>query len=320
MADTTIDIADILSSYGSYYLDHGQNESNLRMRPFEQFGTQDAFTLIPTEDTVLRMSSVEVEEILQPYQDAFTSKGGVDFAPISIPLYQVKIDNEFNPNKLASSWLGFLTTNKVDRSEWPFIRWFIEAYLLNKANSDVELKGIYNGVRSEPTPGTAGAAIDAMTGVKKQINDAITATTITPIATGALATDPSDFCTQIEEFVASIPEIYWDRGFDLNMSRTLARRYRKGREKKYNMNYSMKEDLSLVDETEIRVRGRASMIGSSKIWGTFRENYIMGVKGFSNKDMFQLEHVKRKVAVYTDWWLGVGFLLPDQVFTNDQDL
>jgi hypothetical protein len=320
MADTTIDIQDIITSFGSYYLDHGQNEASLRMRPFEQFGTQDAFTLVPTEGTILRMSSIEVEELLQPYQDTFTSKGGVEFAPVEIPLKQVKIDNEFNPNKLANSWLGFLASSKVNRSEWPFIRWFIDKYLLQRTDQDLELKAIYNGEYAAPAPGVAGAAIDAMDGVKLQINDGITAGDIVPIPTGALAIDPVDFCTQIEEFVAGIPELYWERGFDLNMSRILRRRYRKGREKKYNMNYAMKEELDLVDETQIRVRGRASMIGSSKIWGTFKENYVLGVKGWGNKNMFELEHVKRKVSVYTDWWIGIGYILPDQIFTNDQDL
>lgn len=320
MADTTIDIADIISSFGSYYLDGGQNQNDLLMRPFEKFGTREAFNLRPTNDTILRLAAIEVEEILQGYQDTFTSKGGVDFAPIEIALTQVKIDNEFNPNKLVASWLGFLANNKIDRSTYPFIKWFIEDYLLKQVDKDLEMKAIYTGSKVTPTPGTAGAAIEAMDGIKKQINAGITATTITPIVTGAAAVNPIDWCTQVEDFTKSIPEIYWPENMPLNMSMVLERRYKEGRRLKYNMSYAQVTEMSLVQDTNIRVVGRMSHFGSEKIWATTARNYVMGVKGYSNKSMFEIEHVKRKVAIYSDWWIGIGYLLADEMFTNDQDL
>lgn len=319
MADTTITATDIITQFGEYYLDAGQNQNDLKMRPFEQFGTKDAFTLIPTEDTILRMSDVEVGEIVQAYQDAFTPKGSVVFAPIEIPLTQIKIDNEFNPSALQNSWLGFLTSTKVNRLEWPFIKWFIEVYLLRQVDKDLETKVIYKGSKVVPTPGTAGAAIDAMNGLKKQINAGITAGDITPINTGAFAADPVDFVTQIEDWAAEIPEIYWEENMPVNMSKGNWRKYRKGRAKKYNMNYAQTEDLSLIDGTNMHVVGRSSHSGSDKIWGTLPGNYLLGVKGFSNKNSFELEHVKRKVAIYTDWWMGIGYIMGDQIFTNDQD-
>ncbi len=320
MADTTVDIQEIIDSFGSYYLDSGQNEQSLRMRPFEQFGTQDAFTLVPTEDTILRMSSIEVGELLQQYQDDYTPKGEVAFAPVEIPLTQVKIDNEFNPNKLMNSWLGFLASNKTDRSTWPFIRWFIEAYLLKQVDHDLELKAIYKGEKAVIVAGTASTAIGSMNGLKKQINAGITAGDIVTINTGAAAADPKDFCVQIEEFCAEIPEIYWDREMKLNMSRSLAKRYMKGRELLYNLNYAMKDDLAKVDQTNISVVGRASHTGDEKIWATLPGNYVLGVKGFGNKNMFEIEKAKRKVAVFSDWWMGIGYIMADQIFTNDQNL
>lgn len=320
MADTTLTATQIIADFGSYYMDNGQGEQDILMRPFEQFGTREAFSLIPTNDTILRLSEVEVGEILQPYQDDFTPKGSNVFLPIEIPLTQVKIDNAFNPTFLQNTWYGFLTSNKTDRTTWPFIRWFIEKYLLGQADEDIELKAIFKGVKSAPVAGTAGAAIDAMDGVRKQINAGITANKITPIPTGALAADPVDFCEQIEEFVAAIPEKYWDKSMTLNMSRTLARRYRKGRKKLYNENYAQESDMTQVDETAINVKGRASMAGSEKIFMTLPGNYVLGVKGFENKGAFEVEKVDRKVKIYTDWWMGVGYLLGDLVFTNDLDL
>ncbi len=320
MADTTINIADIITSFGSYYLDGGQNQQDLLMRPFEKFGTREVFNLRQTNDTILRLSDVEVSEILQGYQDAFTPKGGVVFKPVAIPLTQVKIDQEFNPNSLVSSWLGFLTNNKIDRSTYPFIKWFIEDYLLKQVDKDLEMKAIYNGKKVTPTPGTAGAAIEAMDGIKFQINTGIDDGDITPIATGALPADPADFVTMIEEvFADAIPEVYWQEGMTINMSMKNLKLYRRGRKKKYNMYYAQAADLDTVDDTNLKVAGRFSMQGSDKIWATTSRNYVMGVKGFSNKNMFELEHVKRKVAVYSDWWIGIGYLLADEIFTNDLD-
>jgi hypothetical protein len=320
MADTTIDIQDIIDSFGSYYLDNGQNQNDLMMRPFEKFGTKEAFTLRPTNETILRLSEVEVGEILQGYQDTFTPKGSADFKPVEIPLTQVKIDNEFNPNKLVNSWLGFLANDKLQRDQYPFIKWFIDEYLLKQSDKDMETKSIYKGAKVVPTPGVAGAAIEIMDGVKKQINAGVTAGKIAVINTGAPSLDPVDWCTQVEEFSVAIPELYWDENFALNMSKTLHKRYRAGRQRKYNLNYNQVGDFDLIEDTNIKVAGRSSMNASTKIWGTPLRNYVLGVKGYSNASMFQIEQAKRKVAVYSDWWIGVGYLMAEQVFTNDQEL
>src|SRR3712207_3947885 len=130
MPNTVITPTDVINEFGSYYIDHGQNMSNLLMRPFEPFGTRDAFTNVPTDETQLRFSDVTVGEILQPYRDAYTPKGSVKFEPVTIDLQPVKIDQKFNPSNLVYSWLGFLTSEKTDRTTWPFTRWVIEVYLL----------------------------------------------------------------------------------------------------------------------------------------------------------------------------------------------
>lgn len=321
MPDTTITASQIISDFGSFYLDRGQNENSLRMRPYEKFGTLEALTIMPTNDTVLEMSDVQVGEVLQAYQDAFTPKGAVVFKPIQIFLRPIKIDQQFNPTKLVNTWLGFLTNNNVDRTTWPFIRWMIEKYLIEQEKEDLEMKAIYNGSYLAPTAGTAGNAINVMDGIKKQINAGVTATSITPIATGAPSTTPATWCGQVEAFVKSIPEKYWYVNMELNMSRALAQRYREGKRVKYNMSYAQETDLeTVVDYTNIRIKGRASMTGSNKIWMTPKENYVAGVKGYSNMEMFEIEKIDRNVKIYTDWWMGVGFLLGDLVFTNDQEL
>ncbi|MBE2229947.1 MAG: hypothetical protein IAE96_04800 [Chitinophagaceae bacterium] len=318
---TVITPTEVIAEFGSYYIDQGQNMSNLLQRPYQAFGTREAFTNVPTEDTQLRYSDVQVGEILQPYQDTFTAKGSVVFKPVKIDLVQVKIDQAFNPNNLTNSWLGFLSSNNTDRTTWPYTRWFIEVYLMKAAFDDMEKKVIFKGERVEPGVGVAGAAIEAMDGVKKLLKSGVTAGSITPIALGALPNDPVDLVTYVEEFCENIPEDYQDEAIELNLSQANWRKYRKGRKKKYNQNYAQVSDMDLVEEFDnISVKGRRSMQGSGNLWGTMKNNAVFATKGFSNAQAFELEKTKREVVVYSDFWIGAGFLLKDLVFTNGEGL
>lgn len=319
MADTTITATDVINSFGSYYIDGGQGVKDLLKRPFFPFGTREAFTNIPTNDTKLRFSDVQVGKILQQYQKAFTPKGSVTFKPVEVDLKPVKIDQQFNPSDLVYSWLGFLTSNNTDRTTWPFVRWFIEYYLLNQVFEDLEMDTVYKGAYVAPTPGTAGEPGEVINGVKKIINDGIAG--MTQIATGALAIDPVDFVTQVEEFVKQVDKRFWRVNMTLNFNPDLEVRFVEGMQKKYNMNYAQVSDtMSVRNFSNIRVKGRMSMDGSDKWWMTPIENAVFAVKGFSNATGFELEKVDRNVKIWTDFHIGLGFLQKDLVFTNDLDM
>jgi hypothetical protein len=320
MADTNLVIAQIIADFGEYFQNNGQNEASIRHKIYYGFETAGSLTPIPTNDTIIRMAETEVEEVIQPYQDDFTPKGGLTVKPFQLILQQLKVDQKFNPNKLMNSWLGFLTSNSTDRTTWPFIKWFIEIYLVKKIQEDLEMSIIYTGEYAAPVAGTAGAASTSMDGIRKVLNDAITAGDITTIATGAFAADEADFVTQIEEFIDGIDEKYWHLGLELNMSHANVKKYRRGMRKKYNIHYEAVEDLSTVTDTNVKVLGRFSHKASDKIWMTPKENAILGLKGAENQGTFEIEKVDRSVKIYTDFWMGVGFIQPSLVFTNDQDL
>jgi len=68
------------------------------------------------------------------------------------------------------------------------------------------------------------------------------------------------------------------------------------------------------------VTGRASMTGASKIWMTPKQNAILAFKGGSNQNIVQVEAVDRQVKVFTDFWIGPGFIDDSLIWTNNQDL
>lgn len=317
---TTITSAAVVAAFGDYYIDEGQNETNIHDTLRETFEDTADFTVVDSEDTVLRETNAAYAEVLQSFQTAFTPKGGVTFTPKSIPLFNVKVDQSFYPDALKNQWLSFMTSNNLDRTTWPFVKWFIEQYVMGQIKADLA-KNLYDAAYVAPTPGTAGAASASFDGLKKIINASITAGTIVPIVTGAPSATNTTFTGQIEAFSASVPELYWNTPMGIQMSRALALHYKQGRRIKYNSNYAqVSEQMAVQDFEQNQVTGRGSLTGVTKIWASPKTNAIMAFKGGSNKDIVEVEKVDRMVKVYTDFWIGLGFIDDNLVYTNDQDL
>lgn len=317
-----IDIDDVIDEWGEYFLNHGQNMENLHMLPFESFGTMSAGTVIETDQTVLREANVRVEEILQQYQDDFTSKGGVTFKPISIFLYNMKIDVGIIPHKLIKAWTGFLTNSGINPEDYPFTMWLVRDYLLKQADEDLEMKAIYKAIYEAPADGIAGISSKTMNGIDFQLNELETNNEITPFNIGDVdSMTAKDFVTAFEEnFAKEIPERYrYNTNLEVSMSRTYRDKFKQGMRDKYNINYLQTEQLlRVMDFENMTIVGRASMMNKKRIWTTPKQNLLIGVKGFSNKNVFDVQKLDRKVKFLTDWWMGCGFVQPEIIFTTNE--
>jgi hypothetical protein len=317
---TEIDIDQLKADFGDFYLNSGQNLSNLHMLPYESFETMDAFTVVPTNDTIIRESNVEVEEILQQYQDEFTPKGKVEFQPVEFMLRQIKIDLEFNPTKLQRSWVGFLASNNIDRTQYPFVRWLFEQYVFMKSKEDMEKKAIYKGIYAAPQDGVAGEASKVMDGVRQVVTNFLAdGKDVQEIISGAPAVDPATFVTQLENWAKALPEKYRRMVMSINLSRTLEERFVEGMQQKYNMHYAQVGQLKRIRNYEnLSLVGRPSMEGEEGWWATPKYNALMGVKGFENSNAIKIEGAKRKVSLYTDWYAAIYFIQPKLLFVNDK--
>lgn len=314
--------SDVVSEYGAYYLNHGQNAASLLQKLNYKSEFDSLFTTVATDDTVIRLGSSTMSRLLQPFQKTWSPTGEVTFKAAPINLYKKKIDFEDYPDDLEATWLGFLADEGLDRKQWPFVKWLIEAHIIPQVVEDYEINEVYAGAYAAPgTPGTAGAAGTSMEGAKKIINDHITATDITPITTGALSTTPATFLAQIEDFVDAIDPLYRSQPMTLAMNYAQSVIFKRGMREAYNVNYEQTSSLmSLIDYPNIQVQGFHAMGSSGKIFCTPRRNAVRGVKRLANIDKVQVENVDRQVKIYTDFSSGVGFVIPELVFTNDQDL
>jgi hypothetical protein len=320
-----INVAQVIAQFGAYYLKNPDNMKRLRNMLYNKVETVKFFQNRPTQDTIWRGTLASLDRVVQPFQKAFTPIGTLNFTPNQFPLFKLKIDKEETPDDLEATYEGFLAElEDLERANWPFIRWLIEQHIMPVKQKDLELSEYFGGVYAAPVAGVAGPAGTAMDGLRKIIRDYNTGGRTNlgngPIIMGAPAEDPADFCTQIEEFVEAIDDLLVDELDFLFMNKSLAKRYVKGRKKKYNENYQQVSDMVAIENSTIKVQGLKSHAGSNLIWGSQAINRIRPTKKANLADTMQVESSKRVVSLFTDWWEVLNFEVPEFIVHNDQDL
>lgn len=313
-------VTDIISEFGAYYINIPENMNRLVRQLYAQSTTDSLLTPFYTDDTIYRASEGRMSRVLQPFQKAWTPIGDITFVPIAIQMFKQKIDCQEYPDDLEGTWLGFLAGDGIDRKTWPFVRWFIEQYLLPKAKEDYELNEVFAGVFAAPTPGTAGGIGTAMNGLRKAINDQVTADRITPITLGAVPSDPSDLVDYYEAFADGINPKYWNIPMMVGCSQANERNYKRGLRAKYGRDLDFTGTNATIKETNLTVVGLPSMVGNDKIWCTPKSNVLQLNKKTQNMQTVQIDSIDRLIKLFSDWWSGVGILIPEILFTNDVDL
>lgn len=325
-----IEVEDVVAQFGAYYIDQGQNIAQLRTKMYQPSETAAYFQNRPTINTEWRSTLSQMNSVLQPFQKAWTPKGDLAFEPNSGQLFHIKIDNDETPDDLESSYLGFLDNiEDNDRANWPFVKWFIEVHIIPKSQEDYELYESFLGVFAAPTPGTAGATGTSMNGIRKVIRTYNTAGRTGldngPIATGALATDPSDFVRQVEAWADAIPYLFRNKMDFVFMSDSNATLYKRGKRilygKDYNFINGAPSNLDTVEDYPNLTIARLQSMGTSNmIWGSPTINRIRPLKKSSLANTIRIESIKRTVSMFTDWWEALDFEVPEFIFHNDQDL
>jgi len=329
---STLTIEDIQTEYGNHYIAGGQNVARLIQRAFISAQTESLFGSIVTDDTQYRMAKTQLGRILQAFQPGWTPVGDFEATPVVLSQFPMKVDLEFQPDAIEATWLGFLADGNLDRAQWPLVRWLVEAHILPQIQEDYELTEVYLGKFVAPTKGTPAAPGTAMNGIRTIINQGIADSLITPITLGAIPSDPQTFCDYVEAFARGFNIRYKGRSMPICMNTTLAERYARGRQAKYgrDSNFNTLKPIIAgngdemvripVEFTNHYVVGLASMGNSSKLWATPDDNRKKLTKKSANEKMVRIESAKREVAIFTDYYKGVGFPLLEAVFTNDVDL
>lgn len=323
----SLDVSQVVSQFGAYYKPGSDNQKNLRNMIYKTVETAQHFQSRPTEDTIWRGNLASLNRIVQPFQKAFTPISTTKFVPNQFDLFKLKIDLQETPDDLEATYLGFLADMpELDRSKWPFVRFWMEQHVMPRKDEDLEVGEYFKGVFAAPTAGTAGAAGTAMNGLRKVIRGYNTAGRTNlgngAIATGVTSSDDAAYCTQVETFVKGVPDLFRSKIDKVFVSKDQEMAYMRGKELKYNTNYLRDADLkSLRYYPNITVVGLESMSGSGMMWASLPANRIRPTKkaGLANTMLVQ-QFAPRVVSAYTDWWEALNFEVPEFVFHNDQDL
>lgn len=309
-------LTEVLSEYGAYYLNSGQNQNDLMQKLHRPSVTAAEFALLPTDQTRIQKGNSALTRVLQPWQKGFTPIGDLTFTPNPIDLYKIKVDVQMDADDIEDSWLGFLAGTGIDRALWPIIRFFIEQHVILQAQEDFELNEVYHGVYAAPTPGTAGAAGTSMNGIKKILTDNVA--DINVISMGAIPVADEDVVTYVEDFVAQMSKEYRKRATKLYMNEDVHLQYRRGKRSKYNQHYAQETDVDrVIDFPQMSVMGLPSMGTDSKIWTTIPGNMIRPLKRAEFSNFKVGEYSPRQISMYTDFWTVCSFNRFQDVFTND---
>ena len=309
-------VTDLITEFGAYYLQGSQNVNRVLKMMMQPAITEQYMTLIKTDDTIYQLAQGKINDLLQPFQKAFTPKGGMEFKPNEIRQYHVKVDDSIYPDDIVATWLGFLSSSDLTRKDWPLVRFIIENYYLPKIKENLENKEIFKGIFAAPTPGVAGATGSSMNGLGKMIKDGLTAGTINNVPLGVIT--KSNIFDKVEEFVNHISELYQGIEMCLFMSKKWEKAYLQ--DKRSQGFYFLTSDNQItrgIDFTPQSVQGLPSMNGTNVIFATPKDNLLYVQKNDINKYRFNLEEQKREVFFLTDWWEGVGFGINEVVWAYD---
>ena len=327
-------IADFKTMFGSYYRPGSQNANRLKQLIWKDDSTwKDQFSYIPLEGDVLEYGIMSHTRVFQPFKPYWSETGNLAGSPRRLVLQRGKVNIGSIPDLLVNMWLGFLTTEggkdpNVDRTTWPFVRWYIEKWLLPQENQDIFMNEAWTGVWADPgTNSTAGPAGTALNGLRFKLRTAIDDGDITPISTGALETDPELFVEQLEDFVENITAEYRGMEMTLNMHDSFLTRFKDGMAEKYNVNYLgvPKDQLAtMYKRTNITIKGHVNMLQSvggavsEIIWCSPKDNMIRaGRIGSETGSLLKVESVDYKLKLFKDRHIAYDFWDPRIVFVND---
>ena len=275
-------------------------------------------------DKVYSAPNVQMGDLVQPYQPRFTPNNTETFDSVDNTLVPIKIDLEFTEEQLMTLYDKWAPQWAEAGKEAQAMTYY--QYIINNLVAPVYQENMndiaYNGVFNAPTPGTAGAVLDACDGFDKKIVDAIAAGKVVPVASGSFTS--SDIRSKLEDWMKSMPIAVRGKGGTILMSDTNARNYY----------YDFRGDFSTatwanlqaaggmtVDGFPVKIKGVKAMEGSNR-WISLPDNaqnmFVGTRRGYAKDPQFifdaDLYTLRAKAVIYRFY----GFEYWNNIFVNDQ--
>lgn len=319
--------------FKKYYLDHKQNKASLVNKLLERTDTEEFFddrrTIV---DDVAEMGFTAQSVHVQQWSENFTPNGELKLEVEQAQVQKLKIDVQCVPDKLESTWYGFLIdVSKQDPKDYPFTPWWLEQQVIPAWRESWEDSEIYKGVKAAVIPNGGTTEGTAVNGVEKTIKNGITAGKITPHIMGAPPTLGSanadkEYCEYLEDFIYRIPEKIrkkLKRQVMIDINRI--DQYERGRLDKYgNLINTMNVDVSApairkIGKTDFYVQGVDSMDGKDRIFTTRVGNAYLITRRPQQAGFRILPTIYETLQATSKWSKAFGFWHLPWVETTDVD-
>jgi len=296
---------DLVTQFGAYYVNEGQNESRLLSAIRQPSVTASYAKPIIHDGELYRFANVALGEIVQGFQKAFTGKGDATFAPNEIRLRNPKIDLALHPDDVKGSWLGFLgSLTDQERAQWPIVRYLLEKEVAPQLHEDLEMKAYFKGSYVAPTPGNAGTAAGTMTGSKKLLDAGITDTSMQEVTLTAITA--ANAFDMVEQFVDNFDDKLSSVKMRVYMDPKVLRWYHRDKRNTHGTDVNYNSEKPVVDFTNVELVGLPSMAGEKYLWATPVDNFLY-IRRENGMKKPRVEESKREVFLMLDWWEGLGF-------------
>lgn len=326
LSANVLTITDIISQYGSYYLDSGQNQADV-LRSFRRTRTLPTFAQArTTKNTIAQLSVAQMTSVLQPFHKTFSSKGDATFIANKIELFHVKVDQRYTPDDILESWLAWAADpSNAERADWPIVRYIWEVLVAERAQQDHEHTDWAGEQAAAPGGGTAGPYLDSYDGLRTLIIAGLANATNPMHALDLNGLDPSDPDEVFDAIeyatgsAAGIPQFWRGRPVDIYVPETMELAYFRNRRGTFNALESARANPGGPMTIDGRPNWRIVPFGGMDMAGDEANLFItprFNVLHYTQAQSYSMGVDKdtREAKLYADWREGLGFGVNDMVY------
>lgn len=295
---SAIDITELATNLGDYHREH-RDRLSAELLLDESFA--DKFEIMDDVTDEVPLPNLSISDLIKPANpNTFApTANALGFGSRTLKVRGIKVDLQLVPQVLEKTWLGKMK-NPSDPFDMPFED-FIMQYINSKIKENLLLQAVYGGTYN--ASGTTPAA--TMDGFLTKIAAEITATNITPVATGAItATNVID---SLETVYDGLGEAYKNVPTEMKVNTQIFDWYNRRYRTSYgaNNNYEgMKMGRILLDGTNCEVVREPGLGASQRVICTPKENLVMGVDSMGGYNM-DIQKFDRTIKILVDFKAGV---------------
>ncbi|MEL6140766.1 MAG: hypothetical protein AAFU67_04030 [Bacteroidota bacterium] len=257
----------------------------------------------------LVLTELEVSrDLARRWNAPFEGFTNTSYTPTMLNVVTNKVEHSVIPQEFEGSYLGMMRRKGQSPTDYPF-QAFILGKIIQKLRSELEFAA-WSGVEAG-TPANSDLLRQTFDGYLQQITDLITATTITPVGTGALT--QANILASLRTMWDSVDSAYKENGTDIFMSYTTYDLYRRAYKDTYNVDpaYIKMEGSSyqgiafeLTNENTM-IHPMPGMGSSSRIVMTPKTNLHYGYDDPSDWGNFRFQEWIRELRFWMDFNFGV---------------